>query len=76
MDSPIQTPTPITTNQEELQTLKMAIQQMNEAVEAIETKLDAYGLESRDTRFQSMLDIIKKYTEGPRTEIIRSERIR
>ena len=67
---------PLQLIKEELQTLKMAIQQMNEAVEAIETKLDAYGLESRDTRFQSMLDIIEKYTEGPRTEIIRSERIR
>ena len=67
---------PLQLIKEELHTLKMAIQQMNEVVEAIETKLDAYRLESRDTKSQSKIDIITKFVEAPHTEIISRKPIR
>ena len=60
---------PLQLIEEELQTLKMAIQQMNEAVEAIETKLDAYGLESKASKSQSKIDIIEKFVGVQPTEI-------
>lgn len=67
---------PLQLIKEELQTLKMVLQQMTEAVEAIETKLDAYGLESKDATSQRKIDVITKFVQGSRTETIGSKPIR